>query len=259
MEGLTLEFGQGLNIVGKLVIPPGSDIQLLTKYVFVQGLLEMPPPPAGTPISSIDFGPKVTFTLYGTDEVTFHPDEATDNSHLGGEAVSAKAFVVAGGRVDVRALDASCPGWVKLQSVTYGAPLTNLALGKPATQSSTYNNIGNVGASSAVDGNYDSFTHTHCWQSGVARQWWKVDLEDLYTISSITVGNRQDCCGGRFHDATFYFYDENEQEVHVMPTSGGIGSKKSFSVGKSLSLLFFFFATSLSSMHRFPAKKEIVS
>jgi hypothetical protein len=232
MEGLTLEFGQGLNIVGKLVIPSGADIQLLTKYVFVQGLLEMPPPPAGTPISSEASGPKVKFTLYGTDEITFRPDELTDNSHLSGEAVSANAFVVAGGRVDVRALDPSCPGWVKLQSVTYGAPLTNVALGKPATQSSTYNNIQNVGASSAVDGDPDTFTHTHCWQPGIT-QWWKVDLLDVYTISSITVGNRLDCCGGRFHDATFYFYDENDQEVHVMPTSGGIGNKKTFSVGKS--------------------------
>jgi hypothetical protein len=113
----------------------------------------------------------------------------------------------------------------------------NLSLGKPATQSSTYNNIQNVGASSAVDGDPNTFTHTHCWQPGVTQQWWKVDLLDVYTISSITVGNRLDCCGGRFHDATFYFYDENDQEVHVMPTSGGIGNKKTFSVGKSFLLL----------------------
>ena len=236
MAGLSLDFEQGLNIVGKLVIPSGADIQIITKYVFVQGLLEMPPPPAGTPISSEDSGPRVKITLYGTDEITFTPDEATDNSHLGGEKVSAKAFVVAGGRVDVRALDANCPGWVKLQSVTYGEPLPNVALGKPATQSSTYNSVNDV-ASMAVDGNYNSFTHTQCHKGYI--QWWRVDLEDVYTIASITVGNRLDCCGGRFHDATFYFYDENDQEVYVMPTSGGIGSKKSFSVRKYLSFDFF--------------------
>ncbi len=109
---------------------------------------------------------------------------------------------------------------------------SNLALGKPATQSSTYNNNPYDAASMAVDGNYNSFTHTHCWQG--INQWWRVDLEDVYTIATITVGNRLDCCGGRFHDATFYFYDENEVEVYVMPTSGYIGSKKSFSVGKCL-------------------------
>ena len=110
----------------------------------------------------------------------------------------------------------------------------NLALGKPATQSSTYNNKPSDFASMAVDGNYNSFTHTECNKG--YRQWWRVDLEDVFTISSIVVGNRLDCCGGRFHDATFYFYDENDQEVHVMPTSGGIGSKKTFSVGKSFHL-----------------------
>ena len=108
---------------------------------------------------------------------------------------------------------------------------SNLSLNKPASQSSTYN-INNDGPEKAVDGNYNSFTHTKCWQTGVDRQWWKVDLLDVYTISSLVVGNRLDCCGGRFHDATFYFYDGNEVEVAVMPTSGGIGSKKTFAVGK---------------------------
>ena len=232
MEGLSLELGQGLNIVGKLVIPALADIQILTKYVFVQGLLQMLPPPPGTQVSSKDVGPKVKFTLYGTEEITFMPDAATDNAHLTGELVSAKPFAVAGGRVDIRAIDSSCPSWVKLKSVTYGTPLQNVALGKPASQDSTYNNMNNVGPEQAVDGNYNSFTHTMCWQTGVDRHWWKVDLLDVYTISSLVVGNRLDCCGGRFHDATFYFYDENEVEVAKMPTSGGIGSKKTFSVGK---------------------------
>ena len=231
LENQTLQFEQGLNIVGKLVIPSGADIQLTTKYVFVQGILEMPPPPAGTPISSVSSGPQVKITLYGTDEITFVPDDATDNSHIGGKAVSAKPFVVAGGRVDVRALTSSCPGWVKLQSVTYGTPLPNLALGKNATQSSTFGHENVDGASKAVDGTYGSFTHTECNKG--FRQWWKVDLEAEYTIASITVGNRLDCCGGRFHDATFYFYNENDEEVYVKQTYGGIGDKKTFKVGKS--------------------------
>lgn len=60
----------------------------------------MPSPPSGssTGISSIDSGNRVKITLYGTDELTFMPDNSTDNAHLGGEAVSAKAFVVAGGK-----------------------------------------------------------------------------------------------------------------------------------------------------------------
>lgn len=37
-------------------------------------------------------------TLYGTEDLVFMADEATDNVHLGEEDVSAKAFVVAGGK-----------------------------------------------------------------------------------------------------------------------------------------------------------------
>ena len=92
-------------------------------------------------------------------------------------------------------MDSTCPTWTKLQSIEYGSPLSNIALGKPATQSSTYNNIGSAPAHSAVDGSETSFTHTACWQ-GFA-QWWEVDLEDDYTIASMNIVNRLDCCGGR--------------------------------------------------------------
>ena len=74
--------------------------------------------------------------------------------------------------------------------------LVNLSLGKPATQSSTYNNIANVGPGSAVDGNDNSFMHTFCWQG--INQWWEVDLADTYTVSSLHIVNRLDCCGGRY-------------------------------------------------------------
>ena len=97
-----LTFGQGLNIVGKLVIPNDADIEITTKYIFVQGELIMPAPPAGsgTGISSIESGNRVEINLYGTDDIMFKADNATDNAHLGEKDVSAKAFVVAGGKID---------------------------------------------------------------------------------------------------------------------------------------------------------------
>ena len=96
----TLQLGEGLNIVGKLVIPNDANINIVTKYIFVQGELVMPAPApsSSTGISSIDSGNKVKITLYGTDELVFKADNSTDNAHLDGEAVSAKAFVVAGGK-----------------------------------------------------------------------------------------------------------------------------------------------------------------
>lgn len=96
----TLTFGEGLNIVGKLIVPNDANINIVTKYVYVQGELAMPAPVDGssTGISSVDSGSRVKITLYGTDDLTFTADMATDNAMMGGKGVSAKAFVVAGGK-----------------------------------------------------------------------------------------------------------------------------------------------------------------
>jgi len=130
------------------------------------------------------------------------------------------------GKVDIRAIDPTCPSWVKLQSVTYGTPFPNIALGKPASQSSSY---GNSDAGSAVDGIEQTYTHTLCELRG---EWWKVDLGDVYTISSLKIVNRLDCCGGRLHDFKIYFLDENEMEVDIIFNPGHIGDRKTFSAGE---------------------------
>lgn len=72
----------------------------------------------------------------------------------------------------------------------------NLALGKPASQSSTTHN-GN--ASRAVDGNTDgkfaanSVTHT----ASNAQAWWQVDLGAVKNIGEVVLFNRTDCCNDR--------------------------------------------------------------
>jgi YVTN family beta-propeller protein len=74
---------------------------------------------------------------------------------------------------------------------------TNLAPGKPATQSSTYEA---AVASRAVDGNTlgtyggGSLTHT---ASNTAQDWWQVDLGRSNRIDSLTLWNRTDCCADR--------------------------------------------------------------
>jgi hypothetical protein len=73
---------------------------------------------------------------------------------------------------------------------------TNLALGQPATQSSTA--AGGV-ASRAVDGNTNgnfgaqSVTHTN----GGNPSWWEVDLGTRSQVDRIDIWNRTDCCGDR--------------------------------------------------------------
>ena len=96
----TIEFGQGLNIVGKLVIPNDAKVHLRTKYVYVQGVLSMPEPPSGSSsgIPSETEGDRVEITLYGKDNVFFKADEETDNYHHGEKGVNNKAIVIAGGK-----------------------------------------------------------------------------------------------------------------------------------------------------------------
>ena len=79
----------------------------------------------------------------------------------------------------------------------FGTPVTNVAQGKPASQSSTFKP-----ASAAVDGNTDgnlannSVAHTNA----DANAWWQVDIGPNVTVSAVTVWNRTDCCGSRLAD-----------------------------------------------------------
>jgi hypothetical protein len=92
----------------------------------------------------------------------------------------------------------------RLANVAMPQGPSNVALNKPATQSSTlaYNPPGD--ASHAVDGNTDgnyfhaSVTHTN----GGNQEWWQVDLGASYSLQTINVWNRTDCCGDRL--SNFY-------------------------------------------------------
>ena len=86
--------------------------------------------------------------------------------------------------------------------------LLNLAVKRPAEQSSTYR-PGFTDATKAVDGNTDgayadgSLTHTNL----DANAWWQVDLGASATVSSIVVWNRTDCCGSRLSDYWVFVSD----------------------------------------------------
>ncbi|XP_039382140.1 fucolectin-like [Mauremys reevesii] len=81
----------------------------------------------------------------------------------------------------------------------------NLALGRPATQTSTYDNeeIGKAVAGKAVDGKRDgkwlqgSCSHTQL----DTEPWWNVDLGSRQSVSAVIVKNREDCCGERLEGA----------------------------------------------------------
>ena len=93
----------------------------------------------------------------------------------------------------------SSPGYLSLAEVQVFTA-TNLALNKPASQSSAF--PGSPSAGAAVDGNTDgayadgSVTTTNLDTNA----WWQVDLGATATVSSIVIWNRTDCCGSRLND-----------------------------------------------------------
>jgi YVTN family beta-propeller protein len=89
--------------------------------------------------------------------------------------------------------DASTLGGAKDEKSIY---FGNVALGKAATQSSTF---GGALAARAVDGNPDStfggssLSHTN----SEANAWWEVDLGATYRTHAVRLRNRTDCCSDR--------------------------------------------------------------
>jgi hypothetical protein len=71
----------------------------------------------------------------------------------------------------------------ELQVILKGS---NVAIGKDATQSSTFKDKAMYYASKAVDGNMNSFLHTGSDNCG---GWWEIDLGDSFTIESIKILN----------------------------------------------------------------------
>lgn len=113
------------------------------------------------------------------------------------------------GRCFFRKSSAVATGCLLLTLVLLAAPdvsaqtsaQTNVARGKPASQSSTaYGGDASRAVDGNTNGNYgaNSVTHTN---SG-AREYWQVDLRGPYTITQIVIHHRTDCCTDRLPGAT---------------------------------------------------------
>ncbi|MBI3070598.1 MAG: discoidin domain-containing protein [Deltaproteobacteria bacterium] len=109
--------------------------------------------------------------------------------------------------------------------------LTNLARGKPTSQSST----GWGGTSNrAVDGNtsgqygVNSTTHTQ----NDPQAWWQVDLGSLSHISSVAVWNRTDCCSARLANFDVKVSDDG-QTWQSYYFGGQAGSPTRVNVGRT--------------------------
>ncbi|XP_034615489.1 uncharacterized protein LOC117871842 [Trachemys scripta elegans] len=112
----------------------------------------------------------------------------------------------------------------------------NLALGRPATQSSTYvdnDRTGNAVAGKAVDGKRDgkwvqgSCSHTQF----DTEPWWTVDLGSRQSVSAVIVKNREDeCCGERIRGAQIRVGDSLADHGKQNPICGTITDTRPGSV-----------------------------
>ncbi|MEL7231065.1 MAG: thiol-activated cytolysin family protein [Pseudomonadota bacterium] len=114
------------------------------------------------------------------------------------------------------------------------AEVTNVALGKLATQSSNYTtnpDDARGGAALAVDGNtggvYDNTAVTHTAKQ--VNPWWEVDLGAVYDISEIKIWNRTDCCRERLNGTMIYAGETPIQpdDTRLIATIANIGEDDS--------------------------------
>ena len=105
-----------------------------------------------------------------------------------------------------------------------GAPV-NLALNKPATQSSTYI-YGDPTPNLAVDGNTDGIwlNHSVASTNNEPQAWWQVDLGATAAVSSVEVWNRTDCCPERLSNFNVILLDGNQATVASVNVTGPGGT-----------------------------------
>jgi RHS repeat-associated protein len=99
----------------------------------------------------------------------------------------------------------------------------NLALNRPTSQTSE--GWGGV-SSRAVDGNTDgnwvnnSVTHTYFEN----QPWWQVDLGAAYSVSSVELWNRTDCCADRLTNFNVILLDASQTVISSVNYSGQAGT-----------------------------------
>ena len=122
-------------------------------------------------------------------------------------------------------------GWLNLAEVEVwgtrdlSVASENLALGKPATQSSTADNDQAV-AGLAVDGNTNgifaehSISHTNREQN----PWWEVDLGEVCAIQEVRVWNRSDGVENRLKNIKIIFSDKTYENSKVTQNASDVSS-----------------------------------
>ncbi|HEX8180893.1 MAG TPA: Calx-beta domain-containing protein [Pyrinomonadaceae bacterium] len=156
---------------------------------------------------------------------------------LEGLTINSMAFTLYGGQAT----------WDDAGKTGQGVVARNLAVGKAATQSSTYTAAPPGGpASLAVDGNTNGnyFGNSVSSTNLDTQAWWQVDLGAKNWLDQVRVWNRTDCCPDRLSDFYVFVSDEpfgstdanDTQEQPGVSTyfvAGQAGSPSFVDVGRS--------------------------
>ncbi len=168
----------GLDIRGKLYVPPNYKSTLLTRYVFVQGVLEMSDT---NPISKNNTSMKIILT--GNTDVTFVPADSNANVVGGTFNAGVKPFLIAGGQLNVRGWTGSLKEgggpietWTTMMEMVVAAP-PNVTLSRVPGKESTalvppLALVPNTGGErlqcprKLVDHNFDTSVDYRVWSGG---------------------------------------------------------------------------------------------
>jgi hypothetical protein len=106
---------------------------------------------------------------------------------------------------------------------------TNVALQRPATQSSTFNGRA---ASIAVDGvTLDTSEANVSHTNSDAQAWWQVDLGSVQAIGRVNVWNRVDCCSDRLTNFDVKLSTDGSNWTSTINVPGQAGSPTSIDFG----------------------------
>ncbi|XP_026547329.1 fucolectin-like, partial [Notechis scutatus] len=100
----------------------------------------------------------------------------------------------------------------------------NLALGKPASQSSIHHHDIVGSADKAVDGNCngDWYNNSCIHTKNEMNPWWLVDLGEPRKISVVLVKTRYDCCAKRMYEAEVHLGNSLKDHGRANPLCGTI-------------------------------------
>ena len=143
---------------------------------------------------------------------------------LEGQTVKGMAFVQHNGRAT----------WDRAGKTTPLSTLTNLALNKTATQSTTLGGTSGTTAERAVDGNNsgDWADASIASTTSESQAWWQVDLGSVQPIESIKIWNRTDCCGDRLADFYLFVSDQPFTSTDVTATQSQAGVSSYHTTGQ---------------------------